>query len=143
LSWFASHDAGMSHTIVNPAELHDPVSFGYSHTATVPAGAELVFVAGQYASGPDGAVVSADFADQVHQCFANVAIALGAHGLGLGHIVQLRTYVVGLGFEQLGVIAQAIGAAWGATPPTHTVLGVAGLATPDLLVEVEAIAARS
>ena len=37
----------MSHTIVNPAGLHDPVPFGYSHTATIPAGTELVLVAGQ------------------------------------------------------------------------------------------------
>jgi hypothetical protein len=37
----------MSHTIVNPAGLHDPVPFGYSHTAAVPAGTELVLVAGR------------------------------------------------------------------------------------------------
>jgi hypothetical protein len=34
----------MSHTIVNPEGLHDPVPFGYSHTATVPTGTVAVWL---------------------------------------------------------------------------------------------------
>jgi enamine deaminase RidA (YjgF/YER057c/UK114 family) len=132
----------MSHTIVNPAGLHDPVPFGYSHTAAVAAGAELVVVAGQYGSGPDGAVVSAGFAEQVGQAFRNLGVALAAHDLELIHVVQLRTYVVGLDGAKLGAIGQAVGSTWGATPPTQTVIGVAGLALPEILFEVEAVAAR-
>jgi enamine deaminase RidA (YjgF/YER057c/UK114 family) len=132
----------MSHTIVNPDGLHDPVSFGYSHTVSVPAGAGLVLVAGQYGSGPDGQVVSPEFAGQVAKTFENIATALAAHGLDLSHVVQLRTYVVDLDFEKLGTVAATVGEAWGAEPPTQTLLGVAGLATPDILFEVEAMAAR-
>ena len=132
----------MPHSIVNPPQLHDPSQFGYSHTARVSAGTELVFVSGQYGSGPDGAVVSADFDEQVQQAFRNLGTALAAHGLELSHVVQLRTYVVGLGFEELGVVGKTVGGHWGATPPTQTVLGVAGLATPELRFEVEAVAAR-
>lgn len=133
----------MPHTIVNPDGLHDPTAFGYSHTAAVPAGTELVLVAGQYGSGPDGMVVSPDFAPQVEQAFANLGVALAAHGLDTRDVVQLRTYVVGgVGVERLGVIGQAVGAACGGTPPTQTVIGVAGLAMPDILFEVEAVAAR-
>ena len=93
----------MSHTIVNPAGLHDPVPFGYSHTATIPAGTELVIVAGQYGSSTDGAVVSTDFTEQVQQAFHNLGVALAAH---VSHVVQLRTYVVNPDFDQLGAIAQ-------------------------------------
>lgn len=128
-------------TTVNPAGLHDPVPFGYSHTTRVPAGADLVLVAGQYGSGPDGAVVAPDFAGQVRQAFANLATALDAHGLDLSHVVQLRTYVVDLDGAKLGVIGQAVAAGCGATPPTQTVIGVAALAMPDILFEVEAVAA--
>lgn len=131
----------MSHTIVNPDGLHDPAPFGYSHTAAIPAGAELVLVAGQYGSGPDGMVVSTDFAAQVEQAFGNLRVALAAHGLDLSHVVQLRTYVVGPDFEKLGVIGQAVRAC-GDTPPTQTVIGVAGLAMPEILFEVEAVAVR-
>ncbi|SDE43184.1 Enamine deaminase RidA, house cleaning of reactive enamine intermediates, YjgF/YER057c/UK114 family [Glycomyces harbinensis] len=128
--------------MVNPEGLHDPVPFGYSHTAAVSAGTDLVLVAGQYGSGPDGAVVSADFAEQLRQALRNVGTALAAHGLDLGHVVQLRTYVVNHDASRLGPIAGAVQGIWGAKPPTQTLIGVAGLATPDILVEVEALAAR-
>ena len=133
----------MAHAIVNPAGLHDPVPFGYSHTAAVPAGTELVLVAGQYGSGPDGAVVSNDFTQQVKQTFHNLGVALAAHGLDLGHVVQLRTYVVNHDVSRLGPIAEAVREGWGAKPPTQTLVGVASLATPDVLFEVEAVAART
>jgi enamine deaminase RidA (YjgF/YER057c/UK114 family) len=132
----------MAHTLVNPDGLHDPVPFGYSHTALVPAGTELVLVAGQYGSGPDGAVVSADFADQVKQTFHNLTVALAAHGLGLGDVVRLSTYVVDHDVSKLGPIAAAVRENWGGRPPTQTLVGVACLATPDVLFEVEALAAR-
>lgn len=130
------------HAIVNPDTLHDPSPFGYSHTANVPAGTDLVFVSGQYGSGPDGAVVSTKFDEQVQKAFANLGVALEAHGLDMTSIVQLRTYVVGIDFEKLGAIGQAVGAGSGGNPPTNTVIGVAALAMPDILFEVEAIAAR-
>lgn len=132
----------MSHTIVNPAGLHDPVPFGYSHTASIPAGTELVLVAGQYGSSTEGTVVSPDFTGQVRQAFRNLGVALAAHGLDFGHVVQLRTYVVNLDFDKLGAIAQAVQGGCGDTPPTQTVIGVASLAMPDILFEVEALAAR-
>jgi enamine deaminase RidA (YjgF/YER057c/UK114 family) len=132
----------MAHAIVNPDGLHDPVPFGYSHTATVPAGTELVLIAGQYGSGPDGAVVSTDFTEQVKQTFRNIGIALAAHGLDLSHVVQLRTYVVNHDISKLGPIAGAVQESWGTKPPTQTLIGVASLAAPDVLFEVEALAAR-
>jgi enamine deaminase RidA (YjgF/YER057c/UK114 family) len=132
----------MPHTIVNPKGLHNPTPFGYSHSVSIPAGAELVLIAGQYGSKPDGAVVSPNFADQVQQAFHNLGVALAAHGLGLSHVVQLRTYVLNLDFGKLGVIGQAVRAGCGDTPPTQTVIGVSGLAMPEILFEVEAVAVR-
>ncbi|GAB2505917.1 RidA family protein [Nocardiopsis aegyptia] len=132
----------MAHATLNPDGLHDPVPFGYSHTATVPAGTDLVFVAGQYGSGPDGAVVSADFAEQVKRTFHNIGVALAAHGLDLNHVVQLRTYVVDHDVSKLGPIAGAVREVWGTNPPVQTLVGVACLAAPDVLFEVEALAAR-
>lgn len=132
----------MAHAFANPDGLHDPTSFGYSHTAAIAAGTDLVMIAGQYGSGPDGAVVSPDFATQVQQAFRNIGVALAAHGLDLSHVVQLRTYVVNHDITKLGPIAGAMQQGWGATPPTNTLIGVATLATPDVLFEVEAVAAR-
>jgi enamine deaminase RidA (YjgF/YER057c/UK114 family) len=132
----------MSFTFANPPGLHDPVPFGYSHTARIDAGAELVLVSGQYGSDAQGAVVSPRFAEQVQQAFANLGTALAAHGLGLKHVVQLRTYVLAPDFEKLGIIGAAVAAGCGPVPPTQTVIGVASLAMPDILFEVEALAVR-
>ena len=132
----------MAHTLVNPGGLHDPVPFGYSHTAAIPAGTELVLVSGQYGSNADGMVVSTDFAEQVEQAFSNLSVALAAHGLDLSHVAQLRTYVVSPDFDKLGTIGMVVARGCGDTPPTQTMIGVAGLAMPDILFEVEAVAAR-
>lgn len=132
----------MPHTIVNPDGLHNSIPFGYSHTASIPAGTELVLVSGQYGSDTEGAIVSSDFTEQVQQAFSNLGVALAAHKLDLSHVVQLRTYVVEPDFDKLGAISQAVKEC-GETPPTQTVVGVAGLAMPDILFEVEAVAARS
>jgi enamine deaminase RidA (YjgF/YER057c/UK114 family) len=133
----------MSHVIVNPPQLHDPTAFGYSHTVRIPAGSEVVLLAGQYGSGPNGEVESDSFVEQVQRAFRNVEVALAAHGLELGHVVQLRTYVIGLDFDKLGAIGQAVHGIWGSRPPTQTVIGVAALALPDIAFEVEAVAVRA
>ncbi|WP_415975027.1 Rid family hydrolase [Rhodococcus sp. 077-4] len=133
----------LTHNIINPDGLHDPVPFGYSHTVSIPAGAELVLVSGQYGSGADGMVTSPDFAEQVSTSFDNLEIALAAHGLDLGDVVQLRSYVMHPTFEKLGVIGQAVNGRCGDAPPTQTVIGVAGLAMPDMLFEVEATAIKA
>lgn len=133
----------MSHTIVNPDALHDPGPFGYSHTAHVPAGTDLVFVAGQFGSGPDGTVVSKDFNEQVQQAFSNLRTALVAHGIDLADVVQLRTYVVNPDSDKLAIIRQAVASGGAEKPPTQTLIGVAALAMPDILFEVEAVATRS
>lgn len=133
----------MPHVTINPAELHDPVPWGYSHTARVPSGCDLVFVSGQYASSPDGRVVSPGFAAQVHGALDNLGVALAAHDLTLADVVHTRMYVVDLAGPKLGVIAEAVAARWGGRPPTSTLIGVAALATPDMVFEVEAVAARS
>lgn len=132
----------MPHTILNPTELHDPTPFGYSHTASIPAGTELVLVAGQYGSKLDGTVVSPSFAEQVQHAFHNLGVALATHGLDLSHVVQLRTYVVNHDFDKLGAILKVLQDSWGVKPPTQTLIGVASLATPEILFEVEAVAAR-
>lgn len=50
--------------------------------------------------------------------------------------------MVTLDDDKLPTIGEAVGSRWGARPPTQTLLGVAGLAMPDILFEVEALAAR-
>ncbi|WP_436787994.1 RidA family protein [Yinghuangia sp. YIM S10712] len=131
----------MAHRLANPAGLHNPVGYGYSHIADAP-NADLVFVAGQYASDAEGHVVSDEFAKQVEQSFANVGRALAAEGLDFSHVAVLRTYIVGHDEAKLNALVSVISGIWGEKPPAQTLLGVAALALPDMLFEVDAIAVR-
>lgn len=130
----------MAHTLSNPDGLYDPTPFGYSHLAI--ASGELVFVAGQFASDAEGHVKTADFAEQVALSLDNLHAALRAAGVGFEHVVQLRTFIVDHDMAKLAVIGEQIGKIWGDRPPTQTLTGVASLALPEMLFEIDAVAVR-
>ena len=75
----------------------------------------------------------------MRQVWANLEKVVTAAGGSLGDIVKTTTYVVGA--ENLGKVRSArLALLPPEGRPTSTTLVVAGLADPDLLVEVEAIA---
>ncbi|MFF9870495.1 RidA family protein [Streptomyces sp. NPDC013953] len=128
-------------TITNPDTLHDPTPFGYSHAVSAPG--ELVFIAGQYASHPDtGAPVPGDFAAQVELSLANLRHALEGVGLGFEHVVRLGSYIVDHDLGKLEVLGKALHAAFGERLPAQTLSGVAALALPGMLFEIDAVAVR-
>ncbi|MGV9613176.1 RidA family protein [Nocardia xishanensis] len=130
----------MTIEISNPAELHDPTGFGYSHVARV--SGELVLIAGQYDSDAEGHTTTEDFARQVDRAFANLGIALRSAGLDYPDVAQLRTFIVDHDLDKLTVLGKKIAEIWGERPPTQTLLGVAALALPGMLFEVDALAVR-
>jgi enamine deaminase RidA (YjgF/YER057c/UK114 family) len=125
-------------TFLNPRDVHAPAG-PYSHTAVVPQGSELVFVAGQVGMRPDGSIPQA-FGDQAELAFANVGACLAAHGLGLDAVVKLGVFVLpGQDFQILRTVRERH---FGAHRPTSTTVCVPALASPAFLVEVEAIAVK-
>ncbi|MHC5905876.1 RidA family protein [Streptomyces sp. S6] len=127
-------------TIGNPPALHDPTPFGYAHTVSAPG--ELVFVAGQYASDEHGSPVPGDFAAQVELAFDRLRTALEAVGLGYEHVVRLGTFVVDHDLAKLEALGKVLHARFGDRLPAQTLSGVASLALPGMLFEVDAIAVR-
>lgn len=126
-------------TFLNPAEVHTPVG-NYTHTATVPAGTELVFVSGQVGIRKDGSI-PATFPEQAEVVFENLRECLAAHGLGMESVVKLNTYLVlGQDVQSMRAIRQRH---FGAHRPTSTAVFVPALVSPELLLEVEAVAARA
>ncbi|MEF2527385.1 RidA family protein [Streptomyces sp. CS62] len=130
----------MTRSIHNPAELHAPTGFGYSHVVAAPG--EQVFVAGQYGSDETGHVVSDDFEEQVARAFANLRTALAAVGLGPGDVVRIGTYIVDHDQRKLEVLLKHLHDTWGSGLPAQTLIGVASLALPGMLFEVDAVAVR-
>ena len=126
----------MPREILNPAQLHPPT--GYSHVA-VATGGRLAFVAGQVALAPDYSLVGAgDLAAQTRQAMANLRVALDELGAGWDDVVNATVYTTQpTEYETIGgAMAEAMG---GAAPPAQVLLGVTGLALPDLLVEIELV----
>jgi 2-iminobutanoate/2-iminopropanoate deaminase len=128
----------MTTTFLNPRDVHVPAG-PYSHTAVVQGGSELVFVSGQVGTRADGSVPSS-FAEQVDVTFQNLKACLAAHGLGVDAIVKLGVFLVpGQDFQVLRAARERY---FGAHRPTSTSVFVAQLASPNFLVEIEAIAAK-
>jgi enamine deaminase RidA (YjgF/YER057c/UK114 family) len=132
----------MSHSELNPPNLHSPVGIGDSPVADL-ASNGLVRIAGQYGTGPDGAVVSQDFAKQVELAFVNLGSALAAAGLDYSNVARLGTYLVDHDADDLAVLGGVITRIWRDKPPVQTLLGVASLASPEMRFEVDALAVRS
>jgi enamine deaminase RidA (YjgF/YER057c/UK114 family) len=113
----------------------------YTHVVTAQGG-RTVYISGQVAMGPDGAVVGVgDLGAQTTQVMRNLEVALGSVGATFADVVKITTYVVGYQPEHRAVIATARSAFFPpGEPPASTLVGVAALAAPDWLIEIEAVA---
>ena len=122
---------------INPQDLATPPSNIYHHVVKV---GNTVYIAGQLSRDKDGRTIHAGDAEaQTRLVWANLEIAVKAAGGTLADIVKTNTYVVGS--ENLPKVrAGRLVAQPPEGRPTSTTVVVAGLADPDALVEVEAIA---
>ena len=111
-------------------------SFGYSRA--VRAG-DLVFVAGTTAIDEDGVVRGVgDAAAQVHHVLDAIQTALESAGARIDQVVQTRIYVVDI--SRAGEIGRAHGERFGTIAPVTSMVQVAALIDPRMLVEIEAVA---
>jgi enamine deaminase RidA (YjgF/YER057c/UK114 family) len=111
----------------------------------VATGSRLVFIAGQIARDADGRKIGeGDLAAQVEQCYLNIATALAEVGATFDDVAKLTVYLVDWTPDKMAQFAEGVSraaATLGVTPAAPlTGIGVAALAEPDLLVEVEATA---
>jgi enamine deaminase RidA (YjgF/YER057c/UK114 family) len=110
---------------------------GYSRAV---AAGDFIFVSG-CTSIADGKIVhEGDVTRQTEQALLNVSAALGQLGASLADVVQTRLYVTDISrWEEVG---QAHRLAFELAPPATTMVQVAALIDPRLLVEIEAVAHR-
>ena len=114
----------------------EPVA-GYSRAV---AAGDYVFVAGCTSVAGGQVVHEGDAAAQTTQAIANVAEALERLGSGLADVVRTRMFVTDISrWEEYG---RAHGAAFGDIRPATSMIEVAALIDPRMLVEVEADAYR-
>ena len=108
---------------------------GYSRAV---AAGDFVFVSG-CTSVADGVFVhEGDARAQTTQAIANVAEALERLGASLADVVRTRMYVTDMSrWEEFGL---AHGAAFGDAMPATSMIGIAALVDPRMLIEIEAVA---
>jgi 2-iminobutanoate/2-iminopropanoate deaminase len=111
----------------------------YVHGLLLEPGQRLLFVSGQVGWRADG-TVGKGIAEQSRIAWENIAEVLRLGGMGFNDIVKMTSFLTSPDYiKDYGAVRTSL---IGDNRPTSTLLIVAGLASPDLLVEVEVIAAK-
>jgi enamine deaminase RidA (YjgF/YER057c/UK114 family) len=124
---------------LNPDALNKNPAFTNVIVVTGPV--KTVYVGGQDAVDASGTIIGkGDLKAQTEQVLKNVQVALAAGGAQLEHIIKWNIYIVQGQPLQAGF--EGFQRVWGnrPNPPAITMAFVSGLAHPDFLVEMDAIA---
>ncbi|KRE22411.1 RidA family protein [Agromyces sp. Soil535] len=126
----------MEITHLNPESLFSNPAF--SQGVLVRGASTTLYVGGQNGTDTSGAIVEGGLRPQTEQALRNVLAVLAEAGADQSNVVRFAVYLVdGQSFEE-GFAASA--SVWGMRPTAITGFKVAGLARPDALVEIEAVA---
>ncbi len=131
----SSMDAKTGLKIENPHGMFDPSHLAFSHLAIAPAGAQVVWVAGQSGGADKG-----DFADQTATALSSIDKAMQASGGDIGGVAKLTVYIVDHDKAKHAVLIDAVKLAFGdRLAPACTIVPLQQLGTdPDMLIEIEA-----
>ena len=124
---------------INPDGLHKNPA--YTNVITVRGQVNTIYIGGQDAVDGSGSIVGkGDLKRQTEQVLANIQIALKAAGAELKNVIKWNLYIVQGQPLQPGF--EAFQKVWGyrPDPPLITMAFVSGLANPEFLVEMDAIA---
>lgn len=119
-----------------------PAPQGFSHVS-VARGRRIIHVSGQPATDEGGAVVPGGLAAQTERAMLNVALALEVAGASVDDLAKVTFYVVGWAPSMYHELARGGEAARVHHPfpeVATTLVGVQSLFTPEMLIEIEAVA---
>jgi enamine deaminase RidA (YjgF/YER057c/UK114 family) len=126
-------------TRTSPKTISKPFS-NYSHVVTAEGAKKLVFCAGQVAADLDGKVLPPDsFEAQAKMVMKNLKNALAAGGAKLSDVTKITIYICNP--HDVPKARAILNDYFDKHPPGSTLCILRGLANPNFLLEIEAIAA--
>jgi enamine deaminase RidA (YjgF/YER057c/UK114 family) len=127
----------MPYTTITPAEAKPVANY---KMATRMEGGRLLYIAGQVARDAEGNVLGkGDIRLQARQVFQNLRQVLQAAGGDLSDLLKMTTYITRS--EDFPAGAEVRSSFFSGQLPASTLIIVTRLAQPDLLIEVEGMAA--
>lgn len=127
----------MTLRLINPPGV--AASPAYHHGALASGVKDMLFISGQVGMKEDGSIAEGPAA-QAEQAMKNLTAVLNAAEMDVNHIAKFTIFVTDA--AHVPEIVQAATPYWRVPSPAVTMLVVKGLASPALLVEIEAIAVR-
>ena len=112
----------------------------YSLAVEAPAQARWLHVSGQVGVAPDGSLAEGPEA-QMETAFRNILAILGSAGMGPHDLVKITVFLTRS--EDVGLYRNVRDRMLAGATPASTLLIISALASPDWLVEIEAIAAAA
>ncbi len=126
-------------TRINPDNISKPFT-NYSHVVTAEGATKLVFAAGQVAADVDGNVLPPDdFDAQARMVMQNLTNALAAGGAKLSDVTKVTIYICNP--HDVPKARGILKTYFDGHAPGSTLCILRGLANPNFLLEIEAIAA--
>jgi enamine deaminase RidA (YjgF/YER057c/UK114 family) len=117
-------------------------AFGFSQAVELTGAERLLVCSGQTAIGTDGAPPqSPDMGVQVRVAFENLRAVLEAAGMTCEDVVRINYFTTDVD-ALISVLGPLRDEFLGTNIPASTLLGVSRLAFPEIMVEIEAVAAR-
>ena len=111
----------------------------FSHVGEIGPNARLYYLAGQTGTDQQG-VSPPEFEAQAELVYRNITTVLKECGLGIENIAKINVYLIKS--EHTDAWRKIQKKAFGDVVPASTLVFVSRLARPELLIEVEAVAAK-
>ncbi|HCA80077.1 MAG TPA: RidA family protein [Bacteroidetes bacterium] len=131
----------MSKEHFNPPSLFQSLAHGFSQAVSSGPG-RTVYISGQTAWNAEREIVGGnDLERQTHEAFRNLKTAIEEARGTIDDIVAIRIYVVNYDSKAGSIVGKVLRQYFNAPkPPASTWVGVQALASPDFLIEIEAVA---